>query len=443
MVWTDGLTGRVIVQGDPGYEEARRNFNARFSRFPKVVVFCRTVQDAANAVKWARREQSPFRIRGGGHSYEAFSLVDGGLVIDISELQQLQIDKTNGTAVIGAGYRMLPLYEALWKQGLTVPGGTCPTTGLSGLTLGGGYGFLSRLFGMTCDSVLEVEMVGAQGSIVRADERRNRDLLWACRGGGDGSFGVITSFTFRTHPIGDVAQYVLTWDFADLAKVVRYWQTWAPHADARLTSALELPAQHQGDIRSTGVFVGLEKELRSILRPMQEAVPPKTVVFRSSSWIEAARRIAGKPDRQAKFKHTSAYAYEPLTDAAIATLIQNLQSADGTGNFVTLDAYGGAIARVRPNETAFVHRNALFVLQYQSYWKRDSEEAANVRWVERFRESMLPFTRGAYRDYCDRLIGDWPSAYFGGNVARLKQVKRTYDPANVFRYEQSIPLDLL
>jgi FAD/FMN-containing dehydrogenase len=439
VVWTDGLTGRVIVQSSPGYEEARRNFNARFSKYPKVIVYCETVQDAANAILWVRKQKIPFRLRCGGHSYEAFSLVDGGLVIDVSELSHLQIDKASGTASIGAGFRMQPLYEALWKMGLTIPGGTCPTTGLSGLTLGGGYGFLSRLFGMTCDNLLEVEMVNAQGKIIRANERRNGDLLWACRGGGDGSFGIITSFTFRVLPIGDVAHYTMTWDFTDLEQVVRYWQTWAPHTDNRLTSLLELPAQNQGDIRSEGVFVGLEKELRRFVRPLQEAVPPKTVSFRSASWIDATRRMAGKPIRQAKFKHTSAYAYEPFTDAALAILIKNLKNATGTNNFVVFDAYGGAIARVPPDETAFVHRNALFVMQYQTYWELDSEEDDNIRWVERFREFMLPYTRGAYRDYCDRLIDNWQTAYFGENIARLKQVKQFYDPENLFRFEQSIP----
>ncbi|WP_199615645.1 FAD-binding oxidoreductase [Paenibacillus alkalitolerans] len=439
MLDTRGLTGRVIVQSSPGYDEARRNFNGRFNKFPEVIVYCQIVQDVVNAILWARKQQLPFRVRAGGHSYEAYSLVDGGLIIDVSELLQLQINKERGTARIGAGFRLLPLYEALWNKRVAIPGGTGRTVGVTGLTLGGGYGLLSRLLGMTCDSVLEVEMVTAQGKIIRANDCQHRNLFWACRGGGDGSFGVVTSFTFRVHPIENVARYRMTWDFVDLEKVVRYWQTWAPHADARLTSLLLLPAQNQGDLRSNGVFVGSEQELKEIMRPLQKVTRPKTADFYSTTWIEAARMFAGRPVKQEIFKNSSAYAYEPFPDAALDVLIHNLQTAPGPSNMVAFDAYGGSISQVPPDATAFVHRKALFVLQYQSYWNQDTEADKNIQWIRQFRKSMLPYTCGAFRDYCDSMIPDWPAAYFGENFSRLKKVKQMYDPENLFRYEQSIP----
>lgn len=439
MVNMEGLTGRVILQGSPGYDEARQNYNGRFNKFPKIIVYCGVTQDVVNAILWVRKHRLPFRIRGGGHSYEAFSLVNGGLIIDVSGLLTLQVNRERGTAQIGAGFRLLPLYQALWDQGVTIPAGTCPTVCISGITLGGGYGLLSRLFGMTCDNLLEVEMVTAQGKIIRANDSQHRNLFWACRGGGDGSFGVITSFTFRVHPIGNVARYRITWNFADLRKVVRYWQIWAPHTDFRLTSLLLLPAQNQGDLRSSGVFVGSEQELRQILHPLQEATRPKTAEFHSTTWIEAARLFAGRPVKQEKFKNSSAYAYEPLSDAALDILIHNLQTVPGPANVAAFDSYGGAIGQVRADATSFVHRKALFVIQYQSYWEQDAEADKNIQWIERFRTSMFPYTRGAFRNYCDSLIPDWPAAYFGDNFARLKNVKQIYDPENLFRFEQSIP----
>lgn len=440
MISIEGLTGHVILQGSPGYDEARQNYNGRFNKFPIVIVYCEVTQDVVNAILWVRKYRLPFRIRDGGHSYEAFSLVGGGLVIDISRLLKLQINRENGTVQIGAGFRLLPLYEALWNQRVTIPGGTCPTVGVSGLTLAGGYGFLSRLWGMTCDNLLEVEMVTARGKIIRANHNQNPDLFWACRGGGDGSFGVITSFTFRVHPIENVARYRLTWDFADLEKVVRYWQMWAPRADDRLTSLLLLPAQNQGDLRSSGVFVGSEEELRWILRPLQEGTGPKTVEFHSTTWIETVHVFAGQPVKQELFKNSSAYVYEPLSDAALDVLIHNLQTAPGSANVVSFDAYGGSIRLVPSNATAFVHRKALFVMQYQSYWAQDEEADKNIQWIEQFRKTMLPYTRGAYRNYCDSMIPDWPTAYFGENLARLKRVKQMYDPKNLFHFQQSIPI---
>lgn len=436
MIRTEGLTGRVILQGEGGYDEARLNFNGRFNKFPKVIVYCEVVQDVVNAILWAREQQIPFRVRGGGHSYEAFSNVDGGLVIDVSGLLRLEINRDVGTARIGAGFRLMDLYEALWKQRVTIPGGTCRSVGVSGLTLGGGYGFLSRLMGMTCDNVLGLEMVTAEGKIIHANENQHSNLFWACRGGGDGSFGVITTFTFRVHPIENVARYRMTWDFADLEKVVRYWQAWAPHVDARLTSLLLL---HPGGLRSNGVFVGTEQELKQIMRSFQEATRPKTYEFHSTTWIEVARRFAGSSVKQEKLKNSSAYAYEPFSDEALRVLNSNLLTAPGSRNMVAFDAYGGSISEVPIDATPFVHRKALFVMQYQSYWSEDAEADKNIQWIEKFRESMLPYTRGAYRDYCDSNIPDWPVSYFGENFARLKKVKQIYDPENLFRFEQSIP----
>jgi FAD/FMN-containing dehydrogenase len=440
MIDIEGLTGCVVLPGSPYYDEAKKNYNARFDKFPLIIVYCNNAQDVVNAILWIRKHRLPFRVRGGGHSYEAFSLVNGGLVIDVSRLQMLQVNEENLTMQVGAGHRLLPLYETLWNQRLTIPGGTCPSVCVSGLTLGGGYGLLSRLFGMTCDNLLEVEMVTAQGNMIRVNDYQHSDLLWACRGGGDGNFGVITSFTFRVHPIGNVSRYRLTWDFADLEKVMRFWQAWAPYTDPRLTPLLAFPAQNQSDLRSSGVFVGSEQELRQMMRPLLAATQPKTAEFHSTTWIEAARLYGGLLLRQEKFKNTSAYVYEPLTDEALGVLIHNLQTAPGPVNVISFDTYGGQIGRIPENATAFPHRNALFVVQYLSYWEKDEDADKNIRWTEQFRNSMLPYTRGAYRDYIDSLIADWPTAYFEENLARLMEVKRKYDPESLFCFEQSIPV---
>lgn len=439
MVNLKGLTGLVILQDSPCYDEARKNYNGYFNKFPLIIVYCKSERDVVNAILWVRKHRLPFRIRSGGHSYEAFSLVDGGLVIDVSCLLKLRIDPDNCTVQVGAGYRLLPLYEALWNHGVAIPGGTCPTVGISGLTLGGGYGLLSRLLGMACDNLLEVEMVTAQGRIICANDSQHRDLLWACRGGGDGSFGVITSLTFRVHPIKNVSRYRMTWNFADLEKVVHYWQTWAPFTDPRLTSFLALPAQNQGDLRVSGVFVGPEQQLRRLLGPLQEAVRPKTAEFQSTTWIEAVCLFAGTPLRQDKFKNSSAYGYRPLNDEALRVLIHNLQTAPGPSNVLSLDAYGGQIRQVPESATAFPHRKALFVMHYQSYWQQNADAEKNIKWIEDFRTSMLPYTRGAYRNYCDSMIDDWPHAYFGRNLAGLIRIKQKYDPENLFSFEQSIP----
>lgn len=448
---TTELTGHVVLPGSPEYEEARRNYNGRFNKFPAAIVYCQSERDVVNAIRWVRRQRLPFRIRSGRHSYEAFSLVDGGLIIDVSGLSRLQILGSAGTpgafepsvttipVVIGPGVSVMSLYEALWNQGLTIPSGTCGSVGISGITLGGGYGLLSRLWGLSCDNLLELEMVTAQGNLIRANGKQHSDLFWACRGGGDGSYGVITSLTYQAHPIGTVSRYRLAWNFDDLKKVLQFWQQWAPFVDPRLTSLLLFPSQGQGDLRSNGVFVGPEQELRQIVAPFLEATAPKTAEFHTISWIEAARLFAGQAIRQEQFKHSSAVVYTPLQDTAIDIAIRNLKQPAGSANLMALDAYGGVLGQISPAATAFPHRRALFTIQYQSYWHQDQEAAANIRWIEAFRRSMLPYTRGAYRNYCDVLIQDWPTAYFGDHLARLRQIKLRYDPENFFRFEQSIP----
>ncbi|MDF3002122.1 MAG: FAD-binding protein [Bacillota bacterium] len=440
MLNIGGLSGCIILPSSPCYDEARQDYNSRFNKYPKVIVYCNHTKDVVNAVLWARREQMPFRLRCGGHSYEAYSLINCGLVIDVSGLQAMTYHKENQTIQIGAGHRLLPLYETLWNEGVTLPGGTCPTVGISGQTLGGGYGYLSRIFGMTCDNLLEVEMVTAQGTVICANESQNIDLLWACRGGGGGSFGAITSFLFQVHPIGNVVRFRMTWEFSSLRNVVQVWQAWAPFTDPRLTSLMALPSKNQGDLRASGIFVGTELELRQIISPLLEAIPPKSVEFHTLSWLEAAKQIAGSPLRSETFKSTSAYAYTPLSDAALDQLTDYLQNAPGQANVVSLAAYGGAISQIPVQATAFAHRQPLFLIHYQSYWAKESDADKNIRWIEGFRSSMLPYTRGAYQNYADSLILDWSDAYFGENLNRLMHIKRKYDPDNLFCFEQSIPL---
>lgn len=246
------LTGRVIWPGDPAYEAARQPFNTRFARFPAGIIVCSSAADVQNAVRWARQNGLPLCARSGGHSYEAFSTLDDALVIDVSGLTDVTMDAARGEAAVGAGVRMLDLYRRLSAFGVTIPGGTCPGAGIAGLTLGGGIGFLSRQYGLTCDTLLAVDLVDANGDSLRASEQENPDLFWALRGGGGGNFGIATAFTFRVHPIGDVALLTVTWPWDDAAEVIDAWQRWAPFTDERLTVSLGIAATGAGSFSAVG-----------------------------------------------------------------------------------------------------------------------------------------------------------------------------------------------
>ncbi|WP_437733070.1 FAD-binding oxidoreductase [Sorangium sp. So ce1335] len=446
------LTGRVVLPGDPGYDDAREVYNARFSRRPAAIVFCQDAQDVANAVRWATARGAEIRARSGRHCYEGFSVVDAGLVVDVSDLRSVRVDRERGVAVVGAGADLVTVYDALGQVGVTVPAGSCPTVGIAGLTLGGGFGLLSRALGLTCDSLLAVEMVTADGEVIRADKGEHQDLLWACQGGGGGNFGVVTSFTFKTHPVSHVSIFRITWPWDALPGVLDAWQSFAPATEERLTSILKLTARSAGEISCVGQMLGTGEELNRLLQPLVSArgAAPLRVSIHTMPYLNAVGEFGGlgsDPDRwrvhqhqaQARFKNASAYAYEPFDEGAVAALTAELSRAPSARCLVQLDAYGGAVGRVAPDATAFPHRRALWSLQYQAYWTAAAEEEENVAWVERVRRAMLPHTRGAYINYIDAGLEDWLTAYYGANVARLAAVKARYDPREVFRFPRSIP----
>jgi FAD/FMN-containing dehydrogenase len=434
------LSGRVIWPRDPAYAEARQSFNARFSRYPAAVVVCDNTSDVRYAVRWARQEEIPLRARSGGHSYEAFSVVDDGLVIDVGGLNTVAVDASRGEAVIGAGVCLLDCYRRLWEHGVTIPAGTCPTVGIAGLTLGGGIGFLSRQYGLTCDNLVAVEMVDADGRTLHVSEERHPDLFWALRGGGGGSFGVVTAFTFRVHPIDDVVTCTVTWPWDDVAEVLDAWQRWAPFVDERLCVALAVAHPSAGTISATGLFTGSDAELPSLLEPLLQAGTSGTPLIQSLPYLTAAEQFAGPPIASVRFKNASSLAYEPLPAEAIATLVEHLRAAPFPSDLVGFFPLGGAIASIDPAATAFVHRRALFDLQYQAYWWDDAAAPASIAWVRDLRAAMAPYTTGAYVNYIDADLPDWENAYYGTNLARLERVKTDYDPDDLFNGPQSIPV---
>lgn len=438
------LTGRIVVPGSPDYDAARQEFNLRVNRCPLVIVFCRATQDVVNAVCWARENGVPIRARSGRHSYEGFSSVDGGIVIDLSEMQEVVIDSAKGIALIQPGCRLLPLYERLWQNGVTVPGGTCPTVGIGGLVQGGGFGLLSRAAGLLCDHLQAVEMVDAGGCTLQADETVNNDLFWALRGGGGGNFGLCTGFLFRLTPVGNVGYCDMTWHLSRLEQVVNAWQDWAPYVDPRLTMTLQAGAGRAGSIgptiRSTGQFLGTEADLRHLVQPLVTAAPPDQLTVTELPYIQSVQQVAATdPFTPLKFKNTGNYVYRRLPPAALATIRCFLEEAPSEHCGIWCQSLAGAVTCVKPGDTAYYHRKALWVIEITANWTDDAAAPAHICWAEQFRKALLPFTFGTYVNWPDLSIADWPSQYYGSNFKRLRQVKRKYDPRNIFRYAQSIP----
>lgn len=461
------LTGRVLYPGDPGWEDARKNYDTRFDVQPRAVVYCQGAADVAGAVRWARANDVPFRARSGRHSYEGYSLIEGGLVIDLGDMDNVSVDREAGTADIGAGIYMLECSEWLGEVGVTIPLATGPTVGLGGLTLGGGFGLTSRKFGLTCDSLLAVEMVDARGEVIRASAQEHPDLFWACRGGGGGNFGIATRFTFRVHPVSLVAAFMVQWNWDQFDDVVANWQTWAYEVDDGVSGALQLVTD--GTIKLYGMFTPDSPQdlprLQDLLAPLIAAVPPAAPpTIQTLPFVLAARLFFGEGDQTVSvqdpvwavhvhsdgqiYKSTSAAAMAPLSPDAIETLRQFLESVPPLSqpavqpSMVQLLPGGGAPGRVAPDATAVYLRQARCIVQYDAFWAAPADGPVTMAWVESFRTAMLPYTHGAYVNYVDSLLPDYLRAYYGPNLERLVQVKAKYDPENVFRFPQSIPTSL-
>jgi len=399
-----------------------------------------------HAVKWARERGVRLRVRSGRHSYEGFSSVNGGIIIDVSEMNKVQVDRKRMVAHVQTGNPLARVYRKLWNKRVALPAGTAPDVGVGGLALGGGIGLLSRKYGLTCDNLLQVKMVVATGRFgaktIIANKKKHSDLLWASRGGGGGNFGVAADYTFRVRPIKTVSIYSITWRWRDLEKVFPAWQRWAPAVTNRLTSTIEVAARQVGTIESTGQLLGSAKELRRLIRPLLRTGTPVKVMVRTVPFIEATQFFAEADlNLEPKFKITGAYGFHPLPRDGVRVIREFLSKAPNKHSSVWSQSLGGAgsaVSRVSPTATAYPHRKAETIYELSARWRKNREQQRNIQWVEKFRKALSPYVKGDYVNFPDLQIKNWPKAYYGVNFARLKKVKRKYDPHNVFRFAQSM-----
>jgi FAD/FMN-containing dehydrogenase len=446
-----GLTGRVVRPGDDDYPAASAGWNLLFAHDPAVIVFAKETEDVVNALVWARHNNARVRIRSGGHCLEGWSSVDHGLVIDVSEMKSVTIDSASDTATVGAGLNQSEAVTALGAAGFAAPTGTEGTVGLVGATLGGGFGLLTRNFGMACDNLLAAEIVvaskdgGAEAIIV--DAENCSDLLWALRGAGNGNFGIVTSLTYAVHPLTNTVYVTATWrGLDDLHGVFEAWQRAAPHADNRLTTQLEM---HRDEIMLVGVLAsGTEAEAVQMLAPMLSIGTPE-VTMTNASWADTyAGFQIPTIDEPANWKFTSQFVTDPFPVEAVDVIHAFLSKAPAPGCNYFTNALGGAVVDSEPvGGAAFAHRNALFYAEPGAGWgARDGVQAAadpltaNCRaWIAEFGEALAPYVNGAYVNVPNAGMADWETAYWGPNAARLRTIKAKYDPSNVFSFEQSIP----
>lgn len=428
------LGGRLALPGSPGYRSASTPFNlAVADHQPAAIATCASPADVQACLDVVRSSRIPAAARSGGHSYAGYSTPNGGLVMDLGGMSDVQVG-ADGTAVIGAGARLMDVYTALGNAGRCLPAGSCATVGISGLTLGGGIGVLTRKYGLTCDRLRSAQVVTGDGRLVTASEQSEPELFWALRGGGGGNAGVVTSFEFATAPAPDLTVFSMKFPAAAAADVLGAWQEWIAAAPPELWSNLGLTAGGSG-CRVGGCFVGSAGGLRPLLDDLSSRTGGRATSksVQSKGYLETMRYFAGSSDKQG-FVASSRILSKPLSDPS-----QVVELVRGHGGLDLLfDALGGAVSQLAPDATAFPHRTAVASAQVYLGASRGSRQSAAGA-VGEVQQGLVPLLgSGAYVNYIDPNQRDWSQAYYGANLPRLQQVARKYDPDALLSFPQSV-----
>lgn len=458
------LGDKLILPADNRYPTASQLFDPRFDTVhPAAVAKCNSPDDVATCLQFAKASGAQFAVKAGGHSYAGYS-TSSGLVIDVGPMNAITPAKTPGTARIGAGARLADVYAKLAAQNASIPAGSCPTVGITGLALGGGIGVVGRKYGLTCDRLTAIELVTADGKLTRCDANTEADLFWAQRGGGGGNFGVVTALEFATHRTQPLSYFLLRWDWPHAADVLAAWQGWLPTTPDELWSSLHVDGAASSKVTPkiyvTGVYVGALATLQKLIDELQAAAkaPMSSRFANQADYLRTMMIEGGCADltlarcrpqaeggtlQRGEQLARSDYIATALTSSGIEVVLDGIEARQRNGlpgGSVLFDAYGGAINRVKPTETAFAHRDQLACLQYVAPIFDASTTQANQAWLDGLYANMRGHVSGqCYQNYIDPLLTDWQHAYYGVNLDRLIDVKTTYDPDDRFRFAQSIP----
>jgi FAD/FMN-containing dehydrogenase len=444
------FSGQLLLPGDREYDGARRVFNAMIDRRPALIARCHGVADVIAVVRFARNHGLPIAIRGGGHSVSGHCMCEDGVVVDVSPMKGVRVNVESRRAWVQAGCTWGELDRETQIFGLAVPGGRVPETGVAGLTLGGGSGWIERKYGYTCDNLLSVELVTAEGDLIRASMQERSELFWALRGGG-GNFGVVTAFEFRLHAVGPMmtaGRLMFPIDRAvELMKAYRdYMATAADEVGGACyvmcaDPADEIPEPLWGGLVFLVMFshVGAAEDGERAVAVMRDWGPMVDLVYAMSyaNGVQRQLDVANLPGMRQYWK---AGILDELRDAAIETFVGHASDVCSRSTTSIMHPLGGAVARVSEDETVLAHRSARWNYHILSQWEDAAESERNIAWTRAFDAAMAPFARrGLYLNYVAEPPADALEVAFGAEgCARLSAIKQEYDPDNVFRFNQNI-----
>jgi FAD/FMN-containing dehydrogenase len=441
------LIGEVILPGDPGYDQARKVFNGMIDKRPAVIAGCASTEDVVAAIDFARQNTLVVAVRSGGHSVAGMSICENGVLIDLSPMKEIAVDPQKKTARVGGGVLSGELDAATQEHGLHTPSGRVTTTGIGGFTTGGGYGWTSSKYGLTCDNLISAEVVTADGSVVTASEAENPDLFWGIKGGGC-NFGVVTSFEFRLYELGPVVLAGLAmWPIDRAPEVLRAWRDYVTDVPDELSTGCVIltappeefiPPELRGNpvLGMAGMYVGDPEEGASVMQPLKDLAPAVDLI-QPMPYTDFQAIL--DPGNQPGFRNYWRGEYlTGLGDEAIDVFVKRAREPLSPFNQIILFRLGQGVNRVPDDSAAFSHRDADYLFHPIAMWEDSSDDERLIAFVHDFSEAMRPFETGAvYLNF----TGDSDKARdaFGADkYERLVALKDRYDPTNLFQHNQNI-----
>ena len=443
------LQGQLLSAGAPGYDEARTIWNAMIDRHPALIARCASTDDVTHAVRFARENTLLLSVRGGGHNIAGNAVCEDGLMLDLTPMKTIAVDRASRTARVAPGVTLGELDRATQEHGLAVPLGINSTTGVAGLTLGGGFGWLSRSRGLSIDNLRSVEVVNAAGERLQANERDHSDLFWGIRGGG-GNFGVVTSFEFGLHEVGpQVLAGLIVHPLAAAKDVLRFYRDFLPGTPEELVcwfvlrKAPPLPflssEWHGREILALAVcYCGdiadgerIAKPLRSFGHPLADIIAPMPY----TAWQTILDPLLTPGARN----YWKSHDFLSLSDGLIDVLTDFAARIPDPQTEIAFVQLGGAVSRIPPTATAYTHRDAQFVINVHGRWQDPSKDEACIGWARQLYQASSPFaTGGVYVNFLTQDEESRVGAAYGSNYERLVALKNRYDPTNLFRVNQNI-----
>jgi FAD/FMN-containing dehydrogenase len=437
----DGFTGQLLRPADAGYDEVRRVHNGLIDKRPAVIARCRNAREVVGAVNLAQRLGLETAVRGGGHNVAGLATVDGGFMVDVSPMKGIAVDAERRTARVGAGVTWAELNIATQAHGLAVTGGVVSSTGVAGLTLGGGLGWLMSKYGLALDNLISIELVTAAGDLIAASETENPDLFWAVRGGG-GNFGVATAFEFQLHEVGPIVTGgLIAHPFASAGEVLRLFRDCTaalPDEQAIVAGLIHAP-DGSGLAAMVTCHCGSLEDGERAMAPLRRLASPLTDALGQMPYADLNAMLDDAYPKGALNYWKSSF-LSTLSDDAIDTIVECFGRCPTPMGQIILEHVHGAATRVPPGQTAFPHRHVGYNFLLMSQWTDPAISERCIAWARETYAAMAPFTApGRYVNYLDNDEAGEPIVEaYGANYARLRRIKSRYDPKNFFRMNQNI-----